>query len=249
VETIDWDTLSDQLSVIDQDEYRSTISPFNWDEPENFWISKNIDFMQWESANDSRTLLLSALFAHGMTEVCSHFIDLAKASPTNGPVLYFFRSSVSKVRHSTCLTHTLLHQIVRCSIAGKANSIAAGFLSTLVNGHFRRRSSDFGEDDPWDMTLKKILDAPDDELIEALVEAINKAEIRELSIIVDGLWEGAADRFVQFTMDSKLKFKALLTCQPHSLQNLPDRILCIEYGKERKGLHIRHSKQICSLTG
>jgi hypothetical protein len=234
------------LSVIDQDEYRSTILPFYRNNPENFWISKNVDFKQWELANDSRALLLCAPPGHGTTEVCSHFIQLAneKSFQPSGPVLYFFCPSAPKTRRLTFLIHTLLHQVVCCSNAGNVNSVATAFLSTLVEGHIQRRSSDFGEDDPQDTALKKILDAPDIELIEALAEAFKKVGIPKLSIIVDGLWEGVADRFVQFIMESELEFKALLTSRENSLQTIPNGMLCIEYDKERQGLHIHSQTNI-----
>jgi hypothetical protein len=198
--------------------------------------------MQWESANDSRALLLSAPPDHGTTEVCSHFINIAKGKDfqADGPVLYFFCSSATKAQRSTSLTHTLLHQVVRCSNSGKANSIAIAFLSTLVHGHCHRRSPDFRENDPKETTVKKVLNALDNELIEALAEALKKAGIRKLSIMVDGLWEGVADLFVQLIMDAAPQLKALLTSRPKSLQNIHDGILCIEYDKERQGLHIRH---------
>jgi hypothetical protein len=218
------------------------ISDFNRDEAENFWITKNLDFMQWERYYNLRTLLLSAPAGHGTTEVCSHFINVAKGKDfqADGPVLYFFCSSATKAQRSTSLTHTLLHQVVHCSNTGKSNSIAVAFLSSLVHGHFRRRSPDFRENDPQETILKKVLDAPDNELIEALAEALKKAGIRKLSIMVDGLWEGVADWFVQFIMDAEPQMKALLTSRPNSLSNTHDGILCIEYDKERQGLHIRH---------
>jgi hypothetical protein len=248
------------LSVFDQDKHRSTICDFDRDEPNYFWIAKNLDFVRWESDNDLRALLLSAPPGHGTTEVCSHFIDIAKGkdSQADGPVLYFFCSSAPKVRRLTYLTHTLLHQIVCCSNTGKSNSIAVAFLSTLVDGHFHRRSPDFSENDPQETIVKKVLDnrealakaektmvkkvldAPDNELIEALAEALKKAGIRKLSIIVDGLWEGVDDWFVRFIMHAAPQLKALLTSRPNSLQNIPDGILCIEYDKERQGLHIHH---------
>ncbi|KAF8527275.1 hypothetical protein BDD12DRAFT_73587 [Trichophaea hybrida] len=192
--------------------------------------------MQWESDNDLRALLLSAPPGHGTTEVCSHFVDIAegKDSQADGPVLYFFCSSAPKVRRLTYLTHTLLHQIVHCSNTGKSNSIAVAFLSTLVDGHFQRRSPDFRENDLQETTVKKVLNAADDELIEALAEALKKAGIGKLSIMVDGLWEGVADWFVQFIMDAAPQLKALLTSRPNSLQNIRDGIMCVEYDKERQ---------------
>jgi hypothetical protein len=205
--------------------------------PENFWISKNIDFTQWESADPPQVLLLCAPLGHGTTEVCSHIIDQEKASGANGPVLYFFSSSARKAR-STSLTHTLLHQIVYCSSAGKANSIAAAFLSVLVSGHFQRHSPDFRKDDPLDTIIKNILDVPDVELIAALAGALQQAGIRKLSIIVDGLWEHVIDCFIEFIMEAVPEITALLTCRHSSFQNMSDRVVCVEYDMERKGLYV-----------
>ncbi|KAF8538821.1 hypothetical protein BDD12DRAFT_884065 [Trichophaea hybrida] len=82
--------------------------------------------------------------------------------------------------------------------------------------------------------MEKILDAPDNELIEALAETLKKAGFRELLIIVDGLWEGVTAWFVQFIMDLELEFKALLTSRYNSLPTIPDGMLCIEYDKEQQ---------------
>ena len=175
-----------------------------------------------------------------MTELCSHIIYLAKekekAFEANSPVLYFFCSSARKARRWISLTHTVLHQLVCNSSARKANTIADTFLSTLVDGHFGGNSTVFRKDDPLDQTVEKILAAPDNELIEALAEALKTAGIGKLSIIVDGLWDGVTDLFVKFIMDSQLEFNALITCRHNSLQNIPDGMLYIEYDKERKGL-------------
>ncbi|KAF8535276.1 hypothetical protein BDD12DRAFT_893473 [Trichophaea hybrida] len=236
VQTIGWHTLSRQLSVVDQDKHRSTISPFSRDEPENFWISKNIDFTQWESAHDSRALLLSAPAGHGTTDVCSHIIDLAKASQTNSYVLYFFSSTATEARRLTVFTHTLLHQVVCCSNAEiQADSIATTFLGTLLGGHFQRRTQVFKEDDPPYTTIQKILDAPENELIEALVEAIKTVGIHDLSIIVDGLSEGIARLVVKHGMRATRKLKALFTIDESPIYGKTlDRMTCIEYDKERK---------------
>ncbi|KAF8538505.1 hypothetical protein BDD12DRAFT_981509, partial [Trichophaea hybrida] len=242
VQTISWDILSRHLSVINQDEYRSRIPPFNQNKPENFWISKNIDFTQWESAEAPAVLLLCAPQGHGMTEVCSHIVHLAmeKASWANGAVLYFFCSSAPNAQCSAIFTHTLLYEIFRYSHASTANSIAVDFLSTLVWGHFQRRALGFREDDPLDNTVKKILDVPDKELIQALAEAIRKAGVRKLSIIIDSLWHDDTDcfiqyiRFVQCIMEAVPELKALVTSRHNSPDSIPDGFLCIEYDKERK---------------
>jgi len=178
-----------------------------------------------------------------MTEVFSHIIHQTKEDVflANSAVLYFFCSTARKAQRVTSLTYTLLRQVVSCSSTEKANSIAAAFLGTLVDRHFQRPSPYFMEDSPVDTIIQKIVRALDNELIEALEEAFQKAGIRELLIIVDGLWEGVAGCFVRHIMDSELLFKVLLTCQHNSLQNVPDGMLCIEYDKERQGMHVCYS--------
>lgn len=205
--------------------------------------------MKWESAHDSQALLLSAPDGHRTSDVCSHVIDHAKASQTNNSVLYFFSSSATEARRLTVFTHTLLHQVVCCSNVEKADSIAATFLSTLLSEHFHRPTLAFKKNDEQDKSIQKILRAPDNVLIEALVVAINKAEIPELSIIVDGLSEDIVRLVVKHSMRAARKLKALFTIDesPKYAEKL-DRMTCIEYDKERQGLHIRHSQPICSLT-
>ena len=214
--------------------------PFDFNNPIFFWITRNIDFTKWESADTPRALLLSASDGHGTTEFCSHTIDLAKKK-SNCTVLYFFCSSAKQPRRSAILIHTLLRQIVGGSSDGNSSSIAAAFLNTLIGGHIQR-SSDIREDDPLDETVRKILDAPDDELLEALAEAIKKAGIQELSIIVDGLDENTTSGLFGVLRRATPKSTFLLASQ-HPLEPTPYGMTYIEYDKERKGLHTCHSSR------
>jgi hypothetical protein len=178
-----------------------------------------------------------------MTELCSHIIDLVKekASQTNSSVLYFFASSTTKAKSFTDFTHTLLHQIVCCS-AGNADSIAATFLNTLPGGYFQRCTQAFMEDDSISTTIEKILDAPENVLIEALVKAIVNAGIQDLWIIVDGMSEDIVNLVVKHIMRATRKLKALFTIdESPTYGGIRDRLICIEYDKERKGLHIHYS--------
>ena len=156
-------------------------------------------------------------------------------------MLYFFCSSAKRHRRSTILTHTLLRQIVGGSSDENSNSIAAAFLNTLIGGHIHR-SSDIREDDPLDETVRKILAAPDDELLEALVEAVGEAGIQEFSIIVDGLDENTASGLFGILRNAAPKSTFLLTGQ-HPLETIPYGMTYIEYDKERKGLHTCHSSR------
>jgi len=89
------------------------------------------------------------------------------------------------------------------------------------------------------MAISKILHAPDNELIEALVEAIKTAGTQELSVIFDGLWD-IAYPLVNQVMEATPRLKALVTVtSPEKAGEIPKEMICIEYDKERKGLHIR----------
>jgi len=174
-----------------------------------------------------------------MTEVCSHFIDLAKASQINNSVLYFFSSTATEVRRLTIFTHTLLHQI-GCSLnAEQANAMAATFLDTLLFGHIQQPTQAFRKDDKLETTIEKILRAPHNVHIEALVEAIKNAGIQELLIIIDS-WSKDIACLVKHCMRAIPKVKALFTIdESPKYGEILDGMTCIEYDKERKGLHIR----------
>jgi len=249
VRKIDWNILWRQLSVIDQDQYLSTMLLFDFNNPSFFWITRNVDFEQWKSAGTSRGLFLRAPHGHGRMEICLHTIELAKqkACETNGTVLYFFCSSAPQSQGSTTLIHSLLYQIIHSSSDEKTNPIAAGFLNCLIRGHIRRES-DIRENDPLDENVRKILDAPHNELLEALVEAIKKAGIQELSIIVDGLQENNSIVSMLFELlrEAIPKSTYLLTSQ-HPLERTPNGMTVIEYDKERNGLHACHSSPLIML--
>jgi len=88
--------------------------------------------------------------------------------------------------------------------------------------------------------VEKILGAPNNELIKALVEAIKNSGTQELSITVDGLQENIAYSLFQLITEATPTSKVLFTTQ-HQFGEMPPRVTYIEYDKERKGLHVRHS--------
>jgi len=202
--------------------------------------------MDWELAGTPRALLVSAPNGHGRQELCRHIIDRAKekASHSDGVVLHFLGSSATKSRRSTSLIHTLLHQIV-CASDRDANSIAEAFLCCLMYGRFQRPSNlqtphNFQEGDSLDDTVQKILVAPDNELVEALVEAIEHAGIQELSLVVEGASEDMACSLFELIRDATPKSVVLFTSQ-YPFGNIPRDMTYIEHDKERKGLHPQHS--------
>jgi len=245
---VDWSTLSPHLSIVDQDSHRSTNVPLDQNSPEFPWITKDTDFIEWESDEKPQALWLSG-HRDGMKEVTSQVIHYAKekAIQSNGCALYFFCASAREVRRSiaTIFAHTLLRQIV-CFSGGDGQAITTAFLMSLLEGHIQRNLPGFKKDDSLDTTVKRILDVPDEDLRIALVKAIAVAKLRDLSLIIDGISiatskDDAFVRNVSFLVDHMVdarttRFKALLTSPQHSeLRGLLGHLPSIELDKERNG--------------
>jgi hypothetical protein len=247
VATVDWSTLSPHLSFVDQDSHRSANLPLDQNAPEFPWITKDIDFMKWESDEKSQALWLSGP-RDGMKEVSSQAIYNAKenAIQSNGCILYFFCATAGEARGSiaTVFAHTLLHQIVCFSGAG--DQITTAFLTSLLEGHSQRSLSGFEKDDPLDTTVKKILAVPDEDLHIALVKAIAIAKLENLSLIIDGIniavpkgnvFVRNVSILVDYMIEARTtRFKALLTSPQHSdLRGLLGHLPSIEFDRERNG--------------
>ncbi|KAF8245679.1 hypothetical protein K440DRAFT_662625 [Wilcoxina mikolae CBS 423.85] len=241
-----WAVLQDLLSIVDQDQNKSEIPYHDWNEPKFYWITKNIDFKRWEVEPDVQTLWITAPHSHWTTQICSHIVDRVKQkasdAQTNGTVLYFFGRTATEARRATALTHTILHPVC-CSSASKADSIALAFLNALLDGQFHQHAQAENakpqalilmEDDSLETTILKILDAPDKELVEALLHAIKEAVIQELWIIADGLHGDIAYWLAKYSMEVAPVMKALVTSQqsPKS-EEIFGRMLSIEYDRER----------------
>ncbi|KAF8532761.1 hypothetical protein BDD12DRAFT_785326, partial [Trichophaea hybrida] len=239
--------------MTNQDERISKIAPIQHNDPKLYWIFQDIDFKDWESTNRSQVLWLFGPPDRGITEVSSHFVSLAKqkASQTEGAVFYFFCSMLEMERSvATIFTNSVLRHILNGSGDDQAKKIVSTFLSTLLDKVLERDKSRFRKEDSSTTTAKKILDASDSELLEALTKAVDEVkEIQETSIIIDRIdilrKEGAQflEKFCSQAIINP-KFKALLTCRsdPH-IQDMvvevfsveyKERRLCIEYDKERQ---------------
>jgi hypothetical protein len=99
-------------------------------------------------------------------------------------------------------------------------------------------------------TVKKILDASNNELWDALKAALDEVPERKLTIIIDGL-DRVQDQkpefirglraFVEYLLQRSLKPKVLLTSRPQNdVRDIFDKLLCIEHDKERKGTATFH---------
>jgi hypothetical protein len=243
------------LSTVDQEKHKSTIPLLDYEQPNFYWIFRNMDFEQWRSASSSQVLWLSGPPQCNIHHVSSYIVDLAKnkASETQHLVLYFFCSTASRDESiATTLVHTLLYQIVCCSPPDKQLSVVRNFLHALVETNLRSKRRvnldliDFREENSPDTMIKKILNAPISELWDALETILADEQMRELLIVIDGLDKVEYQKvefvkgvcgFITHIQKRTVKVKALLTSQSQAeMKEVFDRLSYIEYDKERKGL-------------
>ena len=249
IDNVDLDQFLPMLSVVDQEKHISTIPPLDRDHPMFYWIFKNIDFARWNSAKRSRVLWLSGLPERKIHQVSSYIVGQEKntALKTEHFVLYFFFSTVAGRTSSVAyFVHTLLKQMVCCLPLDKGILIIRSFLHSLLE-RFKEapelREQGFKAKDLSGENIRKILDAPANELLTALMVALGDDEQRSLSVVVDGLdkVEHQRDGFIKglraFVEHLQQRVKILLTSRPQTdIKEAFDGLLCIEYDKERKGL-------------
>ncbi|KAF8535735.1 hypothetical protein BDD12DRAFT_326423 [Trichophaea hybrida] len=245
IDSVDVDRFLEMLSAVDQKKYESTIQPLDRDLPEFYWIFKNCDFIQWESGV-APVLWLSGPTDRNINQISSNIVRLAMDAISESPrfVLYFFCSTIVRMRSSvTVLIHTLLYQVICYLPRDRRRAIITAFLRTLLDRIFIREPSRFKDGDSLD-TVKKILDASNSELWDALKAALDTEPERKLTIIIDGL-DRVEDQkpefirglrtFVEYLLERSLKPKALLTSRPQDdVRDILDKLLCIEHDKERK---------------
>jgi hypothetical protein len=215
------------LPVTNKDEH---ISPINPADAKYYWIFRDEDFIRWKSEDHPQVLcLFGGPPGCRMTDVSCHI-----ASQATGAVFYFTCSSVS----TTAFAHAILRHILTVSDNRQAKSIATTFLSTLVHKILDRDQSRLREEDPPLTTVKKVLDAWDGEILEALTKGVEEVkEVHQTSIIIDGIHKLGKDgtqfleRFCSQPIISP-RFKVLLTCRSDPLVA---GVACIEYDKERQG--------------
>ncbi|KAF8539938.1 hypothetical protein BDD12DRAFT_980660 [Trichophaea hybrida] len=245
IDSVDADMFLEMLSAVDQKKYESTIQPLDRDLPEFYWIFKNCDFIQWESGA-APVLWLSGSTDRNIKQVSSHIVRLAQDAILESPhfVLYFFCSTIVRKRSSVIiLIHTLLYQVICYLPRDRRRAIITAFLQTLLDRKSNLELSRIKDGDSLD-TVKKILDASNSELWDALKAALDAESERKLTIVIDGL-DRVEDQklefirglrtFVEYLLDRPLKPKALLTSRPQDdVRDILDKLLCIEHDKERK---------------
>jgi hypothetical protein len=238
----------------DQKQYKTTIPPLDCDQQEFYWIFRNIDFLQWKNpANGSKVLWLSGPPECSIHRVSSYIIE-EKALKTEYRVLYFFCSAAVRQKSIASLfVLTLLYQTVCYSPIDSKISVFKRFLRILHRRVFEKKGYpwkqlDFKNEDSPDEDIKKILQAPAQELLATLKAVLTDEEQRELLIVVDGLdkiedqkveFLHGVSIFVKHLLEKASKVKILITSRSQKeIKAVFDWLPCIEYDKERKGKSI-----------
>ena len=218
-----------------------------------------MDFRQWNTASRPQVLWLSGPPECDIHQVSSYIVDQEKnrTSKTQHFVLYFFCSTAAgKQPIVVIFIHTLLDQIVSSSPTSKRGLIVRRFLHSLLEGAFNKERipnwerRGFNEKDSPDTDIKKLLNAPANELWAALEAVLGDEEQRGLSVIVDGLDKVEHHRgelirglraFVEHLQQRTSKVKTLLTSRPLAdIKDVFDGLSCIEHDRERKGPSVPH---------
>jgi len=227
---------------VDQKDYKSKILPLNSNQPEHFWIFRNIDFDQWHSADCSQVLWLSGPSSHDLYQVSSYILDLVNTDQT---ALYFFFSSTAgaSINVNAVVVHSLLYQIVSSLIAEKKNSTSTilVFIRSLLN--------QIAPSEPWmknsslDMALRGLIGSSkisSGQFWKAL-KAVLAQQKQKYLIVIDGLDKaehqviGEIRSFITYVQE-RVWSKALLTSRTRAdIKKSLDGLPCIEYDKERQG--------------
>jgi hypothetical protein len=256
VDRVRSDQLLRHLPAVDQEGHRSRTLPSSCDQPEFYWIFKNMDFEQWQFTNGSKVkaLWISGPAERHISDAASHIVDLAKETHSEAlhSVLYFFCSTApTKIPTAISFVSTIVHQLI-CSLPQLKEKVTTVFLRTLLDIILREEPlsnlelSRFKRDDSVEATVKKILEASSGGYWGALRAVLDIERDRGLSLITDGLdrtehqnYEFVREVcvFLEDLRGRRSTTRVLLTSRPQAtLKEILSELPCIEYDRERKGL-------------
>ena len=195
VAATDSDLLLRHLPAVEQEVYRSRTRLSSCDQPQFYWIFKNMDFDRWQSASGSEVLWLSGPAECRISDASSHIVDLVKGKypEAQHSVLYFFcYAAPSRIPIAITFVSTVVCQLIRCSPKLK-QEITTIFLYTLLHTILEEEKfsqsevSRFNADDSVELIVKKILKVPSEAYWGALKAVADVEREKGLSIIIDGL--------------------------------------------------------------
>ena len=267
METVGSDQLLCHIQAVDQEGYKSRKNPSSCDQPNFYWIFKNMDFQRWQSTNGSEVLWLSGPAECRISDASSHIVNLVKRKPSDAQhlVLYFFCSTApAETLIAINFVSTIIHQLVSHlpQLGGKVTTV---FLRALLDTAIRgKQLSDpapprFQEDVSTEAVVKEILKGPSiNGYCHALRAVMDVVPDQELSLIVDGLDKiGDQKRefvteilvFIEHLRERLPTTRILLTSRPQAeIKEILSELPNIEFDKERKASIISHSLRHATLS-
>jgi len=257
VESVQPDQFLRILAEHDQNKHISEIPPMDPNDPQNFWISKNVDFTNWMNADSSHALWISGPTRKEIPRISSYVVDARKDRGTLPSVLYFFcAAAVVPEQHiSSVCVQALLSQILVNLTPDNRNQAVALFLGTITNAKIMMETKvatkkQFEHNKPPEVTVRKMLyTSQAKNLWNALFAVLNDRWL-ELVINLDGLGQiqdqsraftHAVHRFAK-RLQAQVrpsKFKVLWTSgtqDEDAIKTLLEGVPWIGYDVERKGL-------------
>ena len=233
------------LSTHNQETKLSPLSIPLWNSPDQYWISRNIDFKEWSSVDSAPVLWITGPPQCRLHQIASHIMDRLNAttSNTSRSILYFFAGKQSS-------THSAIQAFLRQFLLGvpgpRQKEAITEFLRTVVDAVPGKKE---WKREPKNRrlaptTIPELLNsAEDDVLWKAFQNVLEIEQGLELLIVVDDITHEMKEfirsllSLVNYLLARQWKVKALLTSLPESKMKpqLPNQVICIEYDAERKG--------------
>ncbi|KAF8252051.1 hypothetical protein K440DRAFT_497098, partial [Wilcoxina mikolae CBS 423.85] len=252
MERVNTDEFFKMTSAIDQENHKRTIRSGYCDQPDFYWIFKNMDFEQWYNSTQHEALWISGPRECHIDHASSHIVDLAKTNAAEAfqSVMFFFCSTAAADTNSivAAFVHTLLQQFVHNMRPEYQKIFIRKFLQSIFHSILNRQRP-FDRDSWWfehvssssqSPMITKILDAASDsDYWDALTKVLPGKNVTELFIIIDGLHEVKHRQgFIAGlrTFISRLQRKVTRVKSLFTSRSRPDieGILCIEYDVERR---------------
>ncbi|KAF8247189.1 hypothetical protein K440DRAFT_629762 [Wilcoxina mikolae CBS 423.85] len=205
IDRVQSDDFMQILAEHDQETYKSQIPALDSDNPEYYWITRNIDFTEWLDADGSQTLWILGPPRKEIRRISLYVADAKRnASGTARSVLYFFCSAVTvdltvaskkpKKPIWTICVQALLYQILLGLPHQEQNQAIAVFLHKTIEALIARQSAKTIQS--WKLkdcefpngTIRRMLDVSSDkELWGALITVLETVRGPQRIITIDGL--------------------------------------------------------------
>ncbi|KAH0521908.1 hypothetical protein TsFJ059_005838 [Trichoderma semiorbis] len=246
IEALDLQRFLSMLPPVDQEKYTLDTPPLDRETPNYYWIFRNEDFRNWDTADSSRILWLAGPPECELRKAASSIIhlEMTRASTTPRLVLYFFCSSAVVEESSIAVfILSIVHQIILSSEEVRRVLIASTFLRGVLSDILKNLPPGQSLQFPGPNShIRNLLGASPNSLWTALWAIMPFEQNPELAICISGIEHVRNNRieFIrkirQFVDDLQRtsKVKILLTSglDKDTAQEF-DGLPYIEYDKER----------------